>query len=169
MFGISWGIASIVFMMAIGEGFKRGYRQMLSALGTDLIILWPGRTSTQAGGQRAGHDVRFNYDDVHAVQEECYLVKHVTSEVSIFQPIRSRYNSGSFSTHGITPVYQEIRSMKLASGRHISESDMQEARAVCVIGEDVKNQLFASREAIGAQVFIRDVPFTVIGELAKKD
>jgi putative ABC transport system permease protein len=169
MFGISWGIASIVFMIAIGEGFKRGYRQMLSALGTDLIIVWPGRTSTQAGGQRAGHDIRFTYDDVQAIQEECYLVKHVTSELSGFQSVRSRFNSGMFSTHGITPVYQEIRSMKLGSGRHISETDMQEARAVCVIGEDVKKQLFAAREAIGAQIFIRGVPFTVIGELAKKE
>ena len=90
MFGISWGIASIVFMIAIGEGFKRGYRQMLSALGTDLIILWPGRTSTQAGGQRAGHDVRFTCDDVSAIQKECFLVKHVTSELSGFHPVRSR-------------------------------------------------------------------------------
>ena len=169
MFGISWGIASIVFMIAIGEGFKSGYHQMLTALGTDLIILWPGRTSTQAGGQRAGHDVRFTYDDVRAIQEECFLVKHVTSELSGLHPVRSRFNSGMFSTHGITPVYQEIRSMKLASGRHISETDMREARAVCVNGEDVKKQLFASREAIGAQVFIRDVPFTVIGELVRKD
>ena len=54
MFGISWGIASIVFMIAIGEGFKSGYRNMLSSMGTDLIILWPGRTARQAGGQRVG-------------------------------------------------------------------------------------------------------------------
>ena len=148
MFGISWGIASIVFMIAIGEGFKRGYRNMLSSLGTDIVILWSGRTSKQAGGQRAGRDVRFTYDDVRAIQEECYLVKHVTSELAGFHPIRSRFNAGVFSTHGITPVYQEIRSMKLEDGRYISETDMQEARAVCVIGEDVKKQLFAARQAI---------------------
>ena len=169
MFGISWGIASIVLMIAIGEGFKRGYRNMLSSVGTDIVILWPGRTAKQAGGQRAGREVRFTYEDVRAIQDECYLVRHVTSELAGPHPIRSRFNSGVFSTHGITPVYQEIRSMKLESGRHISETDMQEARAVCVIGEDVKKQLFAAREAVGAQVYIHDVPFTVIGELAKKD
>ena len=54
MFGISWGIASIVFMIAIGDGFKAGYRNMLSSMGTDIVILWGGRTTKQAGGQRAG-------------------------------------------------------------------------------------------------------------------
>jgi len=169
MFGISWGIASIVFMIAIGEGFKRGYRNMLSSLGTDLIILWPGRTARQAGGQRAGHDVRFSYEDVRAIEEECYLVRYATAELASSLPARSRYNSGVFSTHGITPVYQQIRSMNLADGRLISETDMREERAVCVIGDVVKQQLFAGRQAVGAQIYIGDVPFTVIGEMAKKD
>ena len=169
MFGISWGIASIVFMIAIGEGFKSGYRNMLSSMGTDLIILWPGRTARQAGGQRVGHDVRFAYDDVRAIEQECYFVKHVTAESAGELPARSRYNSGVFSTHGITPIYQQIRSMKLDGGRHISQEDMDDARGVCVIGEDVQEQLFARHEALGGQVYIRDVPFTVIGTLAKKE
>ena len=169
MFGISWGIASIVFMIAIGEGFKSGYRNMLSSMGTDLVIMWPGRTARQAGGQRAGHDVRFSYEDVRAIEEECYLVRHATAESAASLPARSRYNSGVFSTHGITPVYQQIRSMKLDGGRHISKEDMEEARAVCIIGEDVQKQLFAGHEALGAQVYIGDVPFAVIGELAKKE
>jgi putative ABC transport system permease protein len=169
MFGISWGIASIVFMIAIGEGFKSGYRNMLSSMGTDLVILWPGRTARQAGGQRVGHDIRFSYDDVRAIEQDCYLVRHVTAESSAQLPARSRYNSGVFSTHGITPVYQEIRSMKLDAGRHISEQDLENADAVCVIGEDVREQLFARHEAVGAQIHIRDVAFTVIGTLAKKE
>jgi len=169
MFGISWGIASIVFMIAIGNGFKLGYRNMLYAMGTDIVIVWPGRTSKQAGGQRAGRDVRFTYDDVKAIQSECYLVKHATAELSSSLPVRSRFNSGVFSTHGITPVYQQIRSMNLSGGRHISEADLEEGRKVCVIGDEVKKQLFAQREAIGAQVYIRDVPFQVIGELSRKD
>src|SRR5215475_5839423 len=57
MFGISWGIAAIIFMIAIGEGFKAGYRNMIYTMGTDIVIFWPGRTSLQAGGQRSGHDV----------------------------------------------------------------------------------------------------------------
>src|ERR1043166_1701529 len=104
MFGISWGIASIVFMIAIGEGFKVGYRNMLYVMGTDIVIFWPGRTTKQAGGQRAGHDVRFTYDDVRSIQQECYAVRHATAELSSSLPVKSRFNSGVFSTHGITPV-----------------------------------------------------------------
>ena len=169
MFGISWGIASIVFMIAIGEGFKIGYRNALYTMGTDLVILWSGRTTKQAGGQRAGRDVRFVYEDIRAIQQECYLVRHVTGELAGSFQMRSRFNSGVFSTHGITPVYQQIRSMNLATGRLISETDMREERAVCVIGDVVKQQLFAGRQAVGAQIYIGDVPFTVIGEMAKKD
>ena len=122
-------------MIAIGEGFKAGYRNMLYSMGTDLVILWPGRTTKQAGGQRAGRDVRFAYEDIRAIQQECYLVRHVTAELAGSFQMRSRFNSGVFSTHGITPIYQQIRSMNLADGRLISEADMQEERAVCVIGE----------------------------------
>ena len=169
MFGISWGIASIVFMIAIGEGFKIGYRNMLYTMGTDLVILWPGRTTKQAGGQRAGRDVRFAYEDVRAIQRECYLVRHVTAELASPIQMRSRFNSGVFSTHGIMPIYQQIRSINLADGRLISETDMREERAVCVIGDVVKQQLFAGRVAVGTQIYIGDVPFTVIGEMSKKD
>jgi putative ABC transport system permease protein len=169
MFGISWGIASIVFMIAIGEGFKLGYRNMLYSMGTDLVILWPGRTAKQAGGQRAGRDVRFAYEDIRAIQQECYLVRHVTAELAGPIQMRSRFNSGVFSTHGIMPIYQQIRSMNLAGGRLISETDMREERAVCVIGDVVKQQLFAGRVAVGAQIYIHDVPFTVIGEMSKKN
>jgi putative ABC transport system permease protein len=169
MFGISWGIASIVFMIAIGEGFKVGYRNMMYVLGTDIAIFWPGRTTLQAGGQRTGRDIRFTYEDVKAIRQECRQVKHVAAELDSSQPMRSRHNAGVFSTHGIDPVYQEIRSMKLAKGRNISDADLEECRAVCVIGDEVKKQLFAGREAIGEPVYIQDVPFTVIAELTRKD
>ncbi len=169
MFGISWGIASIVFMIAIGEGFKIGYRNMLYSMGTDLVIFWPGRTTRQAGGQRAGREVRFTYEDIRAIQQDCYLVRHVTAELAGPLQMRSRFNSGVFSTHGITPVYQQIRSMNLGEGRLISETDMREERPVCVIGDVVKQQLFAGRPAVGAQIYICDVPFTVIGEMSKKE
>jgi putative ABC transport system permease protein len=169
MFGISWGIASIVFMIAIGEGFKLGYRNMMYSLGTDIVIIWSGRTTKQAGGQRAGRDIRFAYEDVQAIRKECYAVRHVTAELAGSKPVRSRYNSGTFSTHGIDPIYQQIRSMNLAEGRLISETDMAESRTVCVIGDEVKKQLFAGRAAMSAQVYIEDVPFTIIGELTRKD
>jgi putative ABC transport system permease protein len=169
MFGISWGIASIIFMLAIGDGFKAGYRNMLCEMGTDIVILWGGRTSLQAGGQRVGRFIQFNIDDIRAIQRDCYLVRDVTPELARDETLHSSFNAGQFSVHGIAPVYQKIRTMNLARGRLITEADFDRARDVCVLGEQVKRQLFAERQATGAQVFIDDVPFTVIGELAKKD
>jgi putative ABC transport system permease protein len=169
MFGISWGIASIIFMCAIGDGFKIGYRNFMYELGTDIVILWGGRTTQQAGGQRAGRWVRFDDEDIPAIRQDCYLVKHVTPELARDEPVRSRFNAGLFSVHGVAPIYQQIRTMRLAFGRLINEADSDQARSVCVLGDKVKDQLFAGRRAVGAQVFIGEVPFTVIGELAKKD
>ncbi len=169
MFGISWGIASIIFMMAIGDGFKIGYRNFMNEMGTDIVILWGGRTTLQAGGQRAGRWIRFNYDDVRAIQRDCYLVKSVTAELARDEPLRSRFNAGQFSVHGVDPIYQHIRSMLPTKGRAISESDLDQVREVCVLGDQVKRQLYAGRPAVGTQLFIGDIPFTVIGELEKKE
>lgn len=169
MFGISWGIAAIVFMIAIGEGFKQGYRKMMLSLGTDIVILWGGKTSDQAGGQRAGRPIFFSYTDVEAIREHCYLVAHTTPELDGQLPARSSFNSGIFSTHGVDAVYQQIRSIEVARGRRLSEADTLQARAVCVIGDEVKRQLFADREAIGATLHIKGVPFTVVGEMRQKD
>jgi putative ABC transport system permease protein len=169
MFGIAWGVASIIFMMAIGDGFKVGYRQSLYVLGTDIVIVWGGRTSRQAGDQRAGRPIRLTYADVEAIRRECYLVQQVTPELQRMLQASSAHNAGLFSTHGIAPIYQQIRSMDLAAGRPLSEDDFNAARCVCVVGEQVRKQLFASRPAVGAEIRLRDLPFTVVGELKKKD
>ena len=169
MFGISWGIASIIFMMAIGDGFKIGYRQSLYALGTDIAILWGGRTSRQAGDQRAGRRIQLTDADVEVIREECYLVRHVTPELDRYLKVISHHNAGRFSVHGVAPVYQEIRSMNLAAGRLMNDDDYRNLRPVCILGEEVRKQLFANRSAVGAEVRIQNITFTVIGELKKKD
>jgi len=169
MFGIAWGIASIIFMMAIGDGFKIGYRQSLYALGTDIAILWGGRTSRQVGDQRAGRWIQLTVKDVEAIRQECYLVQHVTPELERGHRVSSAHNAGLFSVDGIGPVYQHIRSMNLAAGRLMNEDDSRDCRTVCVLGEEVRKQLFASRPAVGAEVRIEDIPFTVVGVLKKKD
>jgi putative ABC transport system permease protein len=134
-----------------------------------VVIVWGGRTAKQAGEQRAGRDIRLSHQDVLAIQEECYLVKEVTPELQRSLNARSAFNAGLFSTHGVHPIYQQIRSMRLAEGRHFTESDLRDERQVCVIGESVKKQLFADRPALGAQIRILEQPFTIVGVLSKKD
>lgn len=169
MFGIAWGIASIVIMMAVGDGFKIGYRRSLANLGTDIAIVWGGRTSRQAGDQRAGRPVQLTAEDVQAIRRECYLVGKVTPELDRFLKVVSRHNAGRFSTHGVAPVYQEIRAMDLAAGRPLNSDDDRDRRAVCILGGEVRKQLFADRPAVGSEVRIEGLPFTVVGELKKKD
>ena len=169
MFGIAWGIASVVFMISIGEGLKLGYRHQLKALGTDIAVIWSGRTSNQAGDQRAGKNIWLDYNDVTAIEAECYLVKHTAPEMVRRLESKSDYNAGVFMIDGIAPIYQEIRSMELSEGRHLNDSDFLEARTVCIIGDEVRKQLFGERRAVGEQIQIRAVTFTVIGELEHKD
>jgi putative ABC transport system permease protein len=169
MFGISWGIASVIFTMAIGDGAKAGYRQMMYAMGIDVVIVWGGRTAGQAGDQRAGRDIRLAYEDVEAIQQECPLVKQVTPELARTLKASSPYNSGAFSTHGIGLVYQEIRSLHLAAGRRLNAGDLEAGRAVCLIGNEVRQQLFADRPVIGAEIRLEGIPFRIVGELRKKD
>ncbi|MCC7374563.1 MAG: ABC transporter permease [Verrucomicrobiales bacterium] len=169
MFGVAWGIASIVFMVAIGDGFKIGYRQSMYALGTDIAILWGGRTRAQAGDQRAGRQIRLSYRDVEIIRQECDLIAEATPELDRHLRISSPHNAGLFSIHGVAPVYQRIRSMQIGKGRPINDDDDRERRAVCVLGEQVRKQLFGDRMAVGATVRIQEIPFVVIGELEKKD
>ncbi len=169
MFGIGWGVASIIFMMAIGDGFAQGYRNMLYVMGRDIVIVWGGRTTLQAGDQRAGRQIILKNEDVQRIRKECPLVDAVSPELDRFMKLVSPFNSGRFSTHGIEPVYQTIRSMDLGQGRHISLGDLQNEQKVCVIGADVKKQLFADRPVLDAEVRIQDIPFRVIGVLKKKD
>jgi putative ABC transport system permease protein len=138
-------------------------------MGKDVVIFWGGRTSGQVGDQRAGRSIRLNYEDVQAIRRECPLVGAVTPELARYLPANSAHNSGRFSTHGVAPVYQDIRSMKLAAGRPMNEDDFRQCRTVCILGEEVRKQLFASRPAVGAEVRLQDIAFTVIGELRKKD
>ncbi|HWP59624.1 MAG TPA: ABC transporter permease [Candidatus Acidoferrales bacterium] len=169
MFGIAWGIASVVLMIAIGDGFKVGYREQLKTLGTDIVIIWGGRTTEQVGDQRAGRPVRLTYEDVLAIQRECYLIKHVTPELTRSLEVKSAHNAGVFTVDGVAPIFQEIRSQVVAEGRLLNEADFQQARAVCVIGDEVKKQLFADRRAVGEQIRIADIPFLIVGELQHKD
>lgn len=169
MFGIAWGIASVVLMIAIGDGFKVGYREQMKTLGTDIIIIWGGRTTHPVGDQRAGRPVRLTNEDVRAIQEECYLIKHVTPELTRSLEVKSAYNAGVFTVDGIAPIFQEIRSQVVARGRLLNEVDFHEARPVAVIGDEVKKQLLADRRAVGETIRIGDIPFLIVGELQHKD
>src|SRR5260370_31874078 len=96
MAGIAWGVASIVLIVAMGDGFKEGQRNNMKTFGENIVILFGGRTEKQAGGQRAGRRVRLTYRDVADIRTECFLIRYVVAELENNVRATSLYNSGSF-------------------------------------------------------------------------
>ena len=170
MAGIAWGLASIVIIVAMGDGFKEGQRNNMKTLGENLAIIFGGRTELQAGGQRAGRRIRLNYSDVENMRRECYAVSLVTPELQGNVRATSPYNSGSFDVSGVEPEFIQLRTIPIGEGRFISPEDERMAARVCIIGEDVKKQLFGNRlNMLGTTIAINSLPFRVVGILANKN
>src|SRR5664279_5192145 len=111
MAGIAWGVASIVIIVAMGDGFKAGQRDRFRELGENIVIVFNGQTEMQPGGRRAGRRIRLNYDDVRDIRAECYLVRTVVAELQSGASAVSQFNSGSFGVMGVEPAYSEIRNI----------------------------------------------------------
>ena len=170
MAGIGWGVASLVLIVAMGDGFREGQRNSTRSLGENLVIVFNGRTELQAGGQRAGRFVRLTYQDVEDLRREAYLLRLVVAELRGMVPAGSPFHSGTFETNGVEPDFFEIRTIPLAAGRHFHAADEREARRVCILGHNVRKQLFADRpNVLGATIQIGGLPFTVVGLMADKN
>jgi putative ABC transport system permease protein len=169
MFGIAWGIISITLMVAAGEGLGRGIQKQQENFGKDVMIVFSGRTSMQAGGVRSGRIVHWMEDDYKRVAQEAPACKYVMPELDNDLKVHSAYNSGDINTAGSLPPFTEIRSIKVAEGRFYNNEDNEEGRRVAFLGSDTKKQLFADREAVGQVVELNGVPYTVIGVMKTKD
>src|SRR5207248_9899476 len=116
MAGIAWGVASIVLIVAMGDGFKEGQHKNTRALGDNIVIVFGGRTEKQAGGQRAGRRVRLTTFDLAAIRTECYLVRKAVAELDNQVSAVRPDNSGSFTALGVEPIYPELRTIPIAEG-----------------------------------------------------
>ena len=168
MFGLVWGIASVILLVGLGRGFVVDQKKHMETLGKDLVIVWGGRTSTQVGGRAAGREIRLNVDDAELIRGECYLVKNISPELRRTIPEVSQYNLANRGVVGMWPAYQDFRSLKVAEGRLITDDDEREGRRVLVLGSKAYRQLFPGQPAIGATVLVKSVPYSVIGVLAEK-
>jgi len=168
MFGIVWGISSVILLVGLGRGFVVDQKRHMETLGKDLVIVWGGRTSTQVGGRAAGREIRLNVDDAELIRNECYLVKNVSPELRRSIPEVSQFNLASRGVVGMWPAYQDFRSLKVSEGRLITADDEREGRRVLLLGSKAYRQLFPGQPAIGATVLVKSVPYSVIGVLAEK-
>jgi len=169
MFGIAWGIISITLMVAAGEGLKVGIVKQQETFGKDIMIVFGGRTSMQAGGLRAGRDTEWTATDHIHVQQEATACKSVVPELGRGLAVRSPYNNATPSVNGSLPPFAEMRSLKVGEGRFYNWDDQAQGRRVAFLGTNLKKQLFASRPALGETIHIQGIPYTVIGVLESKD
>jgi putative ABC transport system permease protein len=169
MFGIAWGIISITVMVAAGEGLGVGIQRNQETFGKDVMIVFSGRTSMQAGGSQAGRVVHWMEDDYLQMAKESPACKYIMPELGNEVRVHSAFNSGTISTVGSLPPFSEIRSVDVAEGRFYNDEDNAEARNVAFLGTETKKQLFAEREAIGATVSLNGIPYRVIGVMKSKE
>jgi len=169
MFGIAWGIISITLMVAAGDGFREGQKRVAENFGKDLIIVWAGRTSMQAGGLRAGRALEWEASDYQIVQQEATACGWVLPELGQSLAVRSAYNSATLLVTGSLPPFAEIRTIPVAEGRFYNWADVAQGRRVAFLGSDAKKQLFAGRPALGETVYLDGLPYTVIGLMRHKE
>jgi putative ABC transport system permease protein len=169
MFGIMWGVISIVILSAMGEGFQRGNQTVLEELGRNIVVIRNGRTSLQAGGERAGRMIRLNIGDVHELKNKSRLIQYLSPELMRGSvSVKSAYNAASLQMSGIWPEFQTIRTIEVSHGRLINQADNEEARRVVVIGREASIQLFADRNPIGEELKLNGITYTVIGKIRQK-
>ena len=169
MAGIAWGIASIVIIAALGESFKQGQRNNMKQLGENIAILFGGRTELQAGGERAGRRIRLNYSDVENIRREAWLTGRVAAELDGNVHATSAYNSGSFDAVGVESFFPRLRTIPIGTGRFFGEREEKDGARVCVIGADVRKQLFgAHSDVVGRDIAINSLPYRIVGVMAEK-
>ena len=168
MLGMAWGIATVVMLLAYGDGFGRACANIFANFGTKLMIMVPGRTSMQAGGQKAGMQIRFTLDDVDTLVTNLPQITHITPEVDKQANIQFDTRTFSFDVTGDYPNVDSIRALRLGTGRFFNMQDEMQRARVAVVGSEAKEKLFSGRNALGERVRIDGLSFEVVGVLTAK-
>ena len=169
MFGIIWGTVAIVVLVAFGVGFRKQTMANMHGIGEGLAIVWPGKTTKPYAGYGIGRSLSFVEEDTKLIAAQVPNVSGISPEFGKRTPTRVGENILTPLISGVNVVYGDIRNINPeAGGRYINTLDLQERRRVAVIGDKVKEFLFAEQNAIGKTIFIGRTPFTVIGVMQKK-
>ena len=168
MTGISWGIVAVTLLLSYGSGFRGVLMYTFEVFGKGAVICWPGTTSEQAGGERAGKEVHFEQEDADWVKAQSPLIKRVTMETVKWKGVSHDERLSDTATRGVYPEYGEMRNEVPVDGRWISPEDIAERRHVVFLGARIKKKLFSGMPAVGETVRISGVRFTVIGTMGMK-
>jgi len=165
MLGMAWGIATVVLLLAYGSGFERALWIAFRSWGTNLVFIFPGRTSLQAGGTKAGTQIKLTVNDLDYLQAEVPLLKRISPETSKQTVVAYGIRSGNYEVGGVYPYYSRMRRMDVADGTFFTDLDESTRSHVAVIGATVKKKLFSGQTALGEKVRIGGIAYEVIGVL----
>jgi putative ABC transport system permease protein len=167
MFGIAWGVGSLLLLAGVGEGFRNGNRRQLETFGKNIIFFWGGRAPVVEGNFSSMKWFNLTYDDYRDIQNQSRLALNV-SPVIARDDIRavSDYTSTNGQVSGVPPVYSQVRTIPLQVGRWINDEDNDQRRRVCILGREMTRNLFPGRPAVGNSILLNGVHFQVIGMLS---
>ncbi len=168
MLGIVWGIASVTLLIAYGSSFRSVLVTAFDSFGKTAVIAWSQQTSQQAGGQRAGKQVRFEREDLDYIKATSPAIKTICREKSETLSIQYNDQYVNAAVRAVCAEYGEMRNEVPSSGRWLSPMDIVERRRVIFLGDKIKHQLFSNRNAIGETVLVRGMRFEVVGVMDKK-
>ena len=168
MLGMAWGIATVVLLLAYGNGFGRAIETIFAQWGTRIIGIFPGRTSQQAGGQKAGTQVRFTLDDIDRIVNAAPLVRRISPAAYKQSNVQYDVRTYTFSVEGIYPSMFRIQAMHIGEGQFFNQEDEDAKARVAVIGSETKSKLFSGEYALGQYIRIDGISFKVIGVLAPR-
>ncbi|HEX8814161.1 MAG TPA: ABC transporter permease [Terriglobales bacterium] len=165
MLGMAWGIATVVLLLAYGSGFQSALMVAFRTFGGNLIGIFPGRTSLQAGGSKAGTEVRLTREDLDYLRAEVPSLTRISPEVDKQSQVSWGTRSGSYQVHGVYSTYQQIRALDIGEGSFFGEPDDYTHSRVAVIGASIRKKLFSGQDALGEDIRIDGISYKVIGVL----
>jgi putative ABC transport system permease protein len=168
MLGIAWGVVSVVLLLAFGEGLGGAILMATGNMGNNVLVVWPGQTSMQAGGQRAGRKIRYEYEDVQAIRDEVPIIRRVSAESVDNFGYKTGTRVVSIQTRGIEPGYDQMRKLKIGEGRFIEDAEFAARKPVVVLGSEAAHRLFQGAPGVGQTVLLGGRSFEVVGVMEKK-
>jgi len=168
MFGIAWGVGSLLLLVGLGEGFRSGQNKNMAQLGQDIMFVFPGRIPAVEGSYQSGQLYNLNDGDYLAIRDQSHFLRAV-SPVLEREDIRavSDYGSTSGQVFGVTPEYNQIRKTPIDPGRWFNDEDNQQHRRVAVVGWELLKNMFPGEPAVGSTILLNDMDFQIIGVIPK--
>jgi putative ABC transport system permease protein len=168
MFGIAWGVGSLLLLVGLGEGFRTGNQHNLSEYGENIIMIFPGRAPAVPGSMSSARQYRLTYQDYLDIRKESPHIRAITP-VLASNDVRavSEFGSASGQLNGAEPQYSGIRFLPLKQGRWLNDLDEAQKRNVVVLGDEMTHSLFPGRPAVGSFILLNGHRFEVVGTLKR--